>query len=164
MLHRVHSAKRDDQPVYAVYRNRGVYAFAPDVSDVPNWEAGGVVGCTPEEIADGERDVFGSDPASPNSCQPHNFHSATYPRSLNDCAACHVPDLAVQPDQTKAMATTTDAGGEVWDDQIDDVLQGAATTACITCHADSASKGHAYQNSWAPQAFPEGRQTIIDAP
>jgi len=51
----------------------------------------------------------------------------------------------------------------VWEDQLDDVLQGAATTACITCHADSASRGHAYQNSWEPQEFPEGRETIIDA-
>ena len=69
----------------------------------------------------------------------------------------------VIPDQTQSMATTTDAGGTEWNNQVDDVLQGAATTACVTCHADGASKGHAYQNSWAPQAFPEGRQTLIDA-
>ena len=61
------------------------------------------------------------------------------------------------------MATTVDAGSDMWDDQLDDVLQGAATTACVTCHADSSSKGHAYQNGWVPQAFPEGRDTIIDA-
>ena len=61
------------------------------------------------------------------------------------------------------MASTQDAGGTVWEDQLDDVLQGAATTACITCHADGAAKGHAYQNSWQPQVFEEGRQTIIDA-
>ena len=61
------------------------------------------------------------------------------------------------------MATTVEAGMAPWDNQIDDVLQGAQTTACVTCHADTASKGHAYQNSWAPQAFPEGRRTIIDA-
>ena len=67
------------------------------------------------------------------------------------------------PDQTQAMATTVDAGSEVWDNQLDDVLQGATTTACVTCHADSATKGHAYQNGWDPQEFPEGRQTIIDA-
>ena len=71
--------------------------------------------------------------------------------------------FAVIPDQTKAMATTTDAGSTEWNNQLDDVLQGAATTACVTCQADSASKGHAYQNSWEPQEFPEGRQTIIDA-
>ena len=61
------------------------------------------------------------------------------------------------------MAATVDAGSETWEDQLDDVLQGATTTACVTCHADSATKGHAYQNSWEPQEFPEGRQTIIDA-
>jgi hypothetical protein len=68
-----------------------------------------------------------------------------------------------QPDQTQAMATTREAGSEVWDDQLDDVLQGAATTACITCHSDGPAKGHAYQNSWDPQEFEEGRETIIDA-
>jgi hypothetical protein len=68
-----------------------------------------------------------------------------------------------QPDQTQAMATTVDAGGTQWNDQIDDVLQGAATTACVTCHTSGPAKGHAYQNGWDPQAFEEGRQTIIDA-
>ena len=29
--------------------------------------------------------------------------------------------------------------------------------------AKANAKGHAYQNSWEPQEFPEGRQTIIDA-
>jgi OmcA/MtrC family decaheme c-type cytochrome len=163
MLHRVHSAGVEGQPVYAVYRNRGVYAFAPDVSEVPNWDVISTEGCSAGEIADGERLVFGGDPESSTSCQPHNFHSATYPRALNACTACHTETFAVIPDQTKAMATTTDAGSTEWNNQLDDVLQGAATTACVTCHADSASKGHAYQNSWEPQEFPEGRQTIIDA-
>ena len=163
MLHRIHSAGVEGQPVYAVYRNRGIYTFAPDVSEVPNWDVISTEGCSEDEIARGERLVFGGDPESSTSCQPHNFHSATYPRALNACTACHTEDFAVIPDQTKAMATTTDAGSEEWINQLDDVLQGAATTACITCHADGASKGHAYQNSWTPQAFPEGRQTIIDA-
>jgi cytochrome c553 len=69
----------------------------------------------------------------------------------------------VIPDQTKSMASTTDVGSTVWENKLDDTLQGAATTACITCHADSATKGHAIQNSWDPQEFPEGRKTIIDA-
>ena len=164
MLHRIHSAGAAvDSPPYVVYRNRGIYAFAPDVSMVPNWNDGGTAGCTDAEIARGERDAFGSDPTSSNSCQPHNFHAPTYPRALNACSACHVPGLAVQPDQTQAMATTVDAGGTVWEDQLDDVLQGAATTACITCHTTAPAKGHAYQNSWQPQEFEEGRQTIIDA-
>jgi OmcA/MtrC family decaheme c-type cytochrome len=164
MLHRIHSAKRENQPVYTVYRSRGIYAFAPDVSDVPNWDVVSTEGCTDDEIARGERLVFGGDPESTSSCQPHNFHSATYPRSLNECTACHTADITSLPDQTKAMATTVEAGGAVWENQLDDVLQGAGATACITCHADSATKGHAYQNSWDPQEFAEGRQTIIDAP
>ena len=61
------------------------------------------------------------------------------------------------------MATTVDAGSDTWEDQIDDVLQGTTTTACITCHTGGPTKGHAYQNSWEPQEFEEGRQTIIDA-
>ena len=147
MLHQIHTAAVPGKPPYVIYRNRGIYAFANDESDVPNWPG------------TGQQEVFGSDGVVTN----HNFHSATYPRSYNDCMACHVAGLPVQPDQTQAMANTRDAGSEVWEDQLDDVLQGATTTACITCHADSATKGHAYQNSWDPQEFPEGRQTIIDA-
>jgi OmcA/MtrC family decaheme c-type cytochrome len=147
MLHRVHSAGAEGVPPYVIYRNRGIYAWASDVSLLPNWPG------------TGPQIVFGSDGVTQN----HNFHTPTYPRSLNECTACHASDPAVQPDQTQAMATTVDAGGTVWEDQLDDVLQGAATTACITCHADSASRGHAYQNSWEPQEFPEGRKTIIDA-
>jgi hypothetical protein len=102
----------------------------------------------------------------------HNFISPDYPRALNACGACHSDTFAsVIPDQTKAMATTVGAGNEAcapgtvcdWSDQVDDTLQGAATTACITCHKGGDAKGHAYQNSWVPQVFPDGRQTIIDA-
>jgi len=148
MLHRIHSSGVDGQPPYLVYRNRGIYAFAPDVSVLPNWPG------------TGQQVVYGSDPEVTTN---HNFHSADYPRALNACTACHDADFAVIPVQAQAMATTVDAGSEVWEDQLDDVLQGAATTACVTCHADSATKGHAYQNSWEPKEFPEGRQTIIDA-
>jgi OmcA/MtrC family decaheme c-type cytochrome len=147
MLHRIHSSGTEGSPPFVIYRNRGIYGFATDDSLLPNWPG------------TGQQVVFGSDNVTTN----HNFHSPTYPRALNACDACHVPGLATQPDQTQAMATTIDAGSDVWEDQLDDVLQGAATTACITCHADGASKGHAYQNSWNPQEFPEGRQTIIDA-
>jgi OmcA/MtrC family decaheme c-type cytochrome len=148
MLHRIHSAGVEGQSPYVIYRNRGIYAFAPDTSGLQNWPG------------TGPQIVYGS---AEDSVINHNFHSADYPRALNACAACHTEDFAVMPDQTQAMATTLDAGSEDWADQLDDVLQGATTTACVTCHADSATKGHAYQNSWDPQAFPEGRQTIIDA-
>ena len=148
MLHRVHSAATEGSPPYVIYRNRGIYAFAPDTSGLPNWPGTGA------------QIVYGSEG---DRVINHNFHSATYPRALKACTACHTEDFTVIPDQTISMATTTDAGSTVWDNQIDDVLQGAATTACITCHKDGATKGHAYQNSWTPQEFPEGRQTIIDA-
>ena len=148
MLHRIHSAGVEGQSPYVIYRTRGIYAFAPDTSELQNWPG------------TGPQIVFGS---AEDSVINHNFHSADYPRALNACAACHTEDFAVMPEQTQAMATTLDAGSEDWADQLDDVLQGATTTACVTCHADSATKGHAYQNSWEPQAFPEGRQTIIDA-
>ena len=155
MLHRIHSAGVEGSPPYLIYRNRGIYAFAPDESLLPNWPG------------TGSQVVFGSDLDSDGNpgefVTNHNFHSADYPRALNACTACHTEDFDVIPDQTKAMATTTDAGSTDWGYQIDDVLQGAATTACITCHKDGAAKGHAYQNSWTPQEFPEGRQTIIDA-
>ena len=147
MLHRIHSAGEEGSPPYVIYRNRGIYGFATDDSLLPNWPG------------TGEQLVFGSDGVT----TPHNFHAPTYPRGLYDCAACHVAGFDDQPSAAEAMATTIDAGSEVWEDQVDDVLQGAVTTSCITCHADSASKGHAYQNSWVPQAFPEGRETIIDA-
>jgi OmcA/MtrC family decaheme c-type cytochrome len=148
MLHRIHSAGADGSPTYLVYRNRGIYAFGPDESAIPNWPG------------TGQQVVFGSEPAFTTN---HNFHAPTYPRGIYDCAACHAAGFGVIPDQTKAMASTTDAGSEVWEDQLDDTLQGAATTACITCHKDGAAKGHAYQNSWVPQVFPEGRKTIIDS-
>ena len=169
MLHRVHSSTYDwnpdpdveeYNPPYLVYRNRGVYAFAHDESVLPNWEVGEA--CVHSSGRTGRR-VSGADPTVDDSCQPHNFEAPTYPRSLNECAACHTADFMVIPDQTKSMASTTDAGSTVWENRLDDTLQGAATTACVTCHADGASKGHAYQNSWTPQKFPEGRQTIIDA-
>jgi len=147
MLHRIHSAGEEGSPPYVIYRNRGIYGFATDDSLLPNWPG------------TGQQVVFGSDAVTTN----HNFHTPTYPRSLNECTACHVASLPVQPDQTQAMATTVEAGGTVWEDQVDDVLQGATTTACVTCHADSASRGHAFQNGWEPQTFEEGRETIIDA-
>jgi hypothetical protein len=61
------------------------------------------------------------------------------------------------------VATTLDAGVAPWDNKIDDVLQGATSAACTSCHQSSATQGHADQNGWTPSTFEEGRQTIIDA-
>ena len=156
MIHRIHSAGVEGNTPYVIYRGRGVYGFATDDSLLPNWPG------------TGPQTVFGStidNDGNPGSyVVNHNFHTPTYPRSLNECAACHVEgSVEFQPDQTQAMASTREAGSDVWEDQTDDVLQGAATTACVTCHATGPAKGHAFQNSWAPQEFPEGRKTIIDA-
>ena len=149
MLHRIHSSGESDQPPYVIYRGRGIYAFAPDTSDLPNWPG------------TGPQVVYGSDPEATIN---HNFEAPTYPRSLNECTACHDADFTVMPDQTKSMASTIDVGGtDDYNNQIDDVLQGTTSTACVTCHADFATKGHAIQNGWDPQMFPEGRKTIIDA-
>ena len=155
MVHRIHSAGESTNP-YVIYRGRGVYGFAVDDSLLPNWPG------------TGSQVVFGSTIANdgtPGSyVVNHNFHAPTYPRGLYDCAACHIDGTAFQPDQREAMATTVEAGDPAdWANQVDDVLQGAATTACVTCHADGPAKGHAYQNSWQPQEFEDGRNTIIDA-
>jgi OmcA/MtrC family decaheme c-type cytochrome len=147
MLHRIHSAGTAGSPPYVIYRNRGIYAWAPDESLLANWPG------------TGRQIVFGSNDVTQN----HTFTVPTYPRALNACYACHTPDFDVLPDQAKAMATTIDAGSTEWINQLDDTLQGASATACITCHTAGVVRGHAYQFGWAPQEFPEGRQTIIEA-
>ena len=55
-------------------------------------------------------------------------------------------------------------------DQVNDILEGTHdVSSCMTCHRsgdpamENALKSHAYQNGWTPQAFPEGRQSIIEA-
>jgi OmcA/MtrC family decaheme c-type cytochrome len=163
MLHALHTASEEGQKPLVIYRTRGIYAWAPDESLLPNW--GTTPPCekqTPTPDIQEYR-VFGGDPTLDVSCQPFTFHAPTYPRLANDCAACHKADFAVMPDPTKAVATTLDAGVAPWNNQIDDVLQGATSAACTSCHQGSASAGHANQNGWTPTKFPNGRQTIIDA-
>jgi hypothetical protein len=79
---------------------------------------------------------------------------------------------ALLPDPTKAMASTVETGDAPFggpDGQLNDVLEGVTASSCMTCHrssnagVESALKRHAYENGWTPQAFPEGRQTIIDS-
>jgi len=79
------------------------------------------------------------------ACQPHNLYHPTYPRQANDCTACHdVAKLDTIPDQSKAVATTIDAGkidsgsggSAVWKNQLDDTLQGASAA-----HARAATHG-----------------------
>jgi len=162
MLHMLHTAGAEPEGAYpgqkpiVIYRTRGIYAWAYDDSLLRNWPGASITAIP----------VFGGDPnALPDNVekQPHNFHSPTYPRAFNDCAACHVSTFDTVPDQDKAVATTLDAGIAPWNNQLDDVLQGPATAACTSCHQGSASKGHASQNGWTPAVFPNGRQTILDA-
>jgi OmcA/MtrC family decaheme c-type cytochrome len=153
MLHAIHSAGAAGSPPIVIYRNRGIYAWAPEGTIIPNWPG------------TGRQPVFGSDDGTGAPVmQTHNYHNPTYPRLLNDCMACHDEDWeSLVPDQAIAMATTLDAGDEPWTNQVDDVLQGAGAAACTSCHKSGAALGHAYQNGWEPSKFDNGRQTIIDA-
>jgi hypothetical protein len=171
MLHAIHSAGLGNSPV--IYRTRGIYAWVPEGTTPPNWPTGAptcrssVDQPAPAPISGNL--VFGADPAVPQSCQTHNLYHPTYPREVAECGACHVPTFARIPDQSKAVATTLDAGkpdsgtgtGTVWKNQLDDSLQGASAAACTSCHSSTDAKGHAYQNGWTQQTFPNGRQTIL---
>jgi OmcA/MtrC family decaheme c-type cytochrome len=157
MLHAIHSIG-DASSAFVIYRNRGIYAWAPEGVTPPNWATGAAClnGTTP-----GIR-VFGADPAVANSCQPHTLYHPTYPRDVRQCSGCHVAGFGTIPDQSMAVATTMNAGVAPWNNQLDDTLQGASAAACTSCHQTTDARGHAYQNGWTPQTFPNGRQTIID--
>ena len=161
MLHRIHTSGESTDP-FVIYRTRGIYAWAESESDIPNWPG---VACAPDQP--GKTLVYGADPAVAVSCQPHIFYEPTYPRQFNDCAACHVDGSADNtPEQSEAVATTLDTGAAPYGPgppaQLNDTLQGASAAACTSCHTSTDAKGHAYQNGWVPQVFPEGRQTILD--
>jgi len=148
----------------AIYRTRGIYAWAPEGVTPPNW---GTPACQ-KTNSDGSitygNVVFGAtDPTAAVACQPHYLYHPTFPRAPEDCAACHKAGFSTMVDQTKGVATTIDAGAAPWNNQLDDVLQGANSAACTSCHRDAATAGHANQNGWIPSKFPNGRQTIIDA-
>jgi OmcA/MtrC family decaheme c-type cytochrome len=167
-LHALHSAGTGLSTT-AIYRTRGIFAWAAEGVTPPNWKAGAAcdAGSVPGVDTLGNL-VFGADPALPVSCQVHSLYHPTYPRLWNDCAACHVDTFDLIPDQGKAVATTLDAGTidagttNVWKNQLDDTLQGASAAACTSCHQTTDARGHAYQNGWTPQTFENGRQTIID--
>jgi OmcA/MtrC family decaheme c-type cytochrome len=161
MLHAIHSAGDETHKTFAIYRTRGIYAWTPEGVTPPNWSTTKCEKATPTADIQEYR-VFGGDPALDVSCQPHNLYHPTYPREVNDCAACHVAGFTVIPDQSKAVATTLDAGSTTWQNKLDDTLQGASAAACTSCHQSTDAKGHAYQNGWTPQVFPDGRQTILD--
>jgi OmcA/MtrC family decaheme c-type cytochrome len=166
MLHSIHSAGDETHAPFAIYRTRGIFAWAPEGVTPPNWATTPCEKATPTTTQ--EYRVFGGDPALDVSCQSHTLYHPTFPRLTNDCAACHKDGFDLIPDQDKAVATTLDAGTvdtgttNVWKNQLDDTLQGASAAACTSCHQSTDAKGHAYQNGWTPQTFENGRQTIID--
>jgi OmcA/MtrC family decaheme c-type cytochrome len=154
LLHAIHSTDRDDGPVTMVYRKYGIYVWAGKDTVIPNWPG------------TGSQTVYGSTPSGTNpdgTTRTHYLHVPTYPRNLKDCAACHTAGSYVVADQATAMATTVNAGTAPWSNQLDDVLISANTATCMSCHQGAAQRAHAYQNSWAPQVFIEGRKTIMDA-
>ena len=151
------------------YRTNGVYFFGSKeaLAKVTNWPG---TGCQP---------VAGSTAPAGTDCAPsttggamknHNFIEVHYPRALNDCAACHVngTENAV-PNGAMAVGVTLDPGAAPWGNQLDDVLLGPSTAACMSCHQSGNSVTqfglltHAYGQSWVPVVFPDGRQTLIDA-
>ena len=97
-----------------------------------------------------------------------NEIAVDYPRALNDCLACHVSGPAV-PNPKQAVAVTYDMGGSTVQNQLDDVLIGPSAASCLSCHQYGTptmqfqQREHVYGNGWAPSAFPNGRQTLIDA-
>jgi OmcA/MtrC family decaheme c-type cytochrome len=162
MLHALHTVGLTESKPLAIYRTRGIFAWAPEGVTPPNWASTPCEKTTPTPGQ--EYRVFGGDPALDVSCQAHTLYHPTYPRLANDCAACHGNiDFDVMVDQTKGVATTINAGAAPWTNQLDDTLQGANAAACTSCHRDAPTVGHAEQNGWTPTKFPNGRQTIIDA-
>jgi OmcA/MtrC family decaheme c-type cytochrome len=199
LLHALHSVDNATlnpaENVTAIYRTRGIYAWAPEGVTPPNWTTAAAckvvspIQDAPAGTPAAYVDVAPFEAVPPNmtvtttgnivngastnddgsyptvACQVHNLYHPTYPRAANDCAACHEADFDEwMVDQTKGVATTLDVGGTTdYTVQTDDVLQGANTAACTSCHKDAPSTGHANANGWVPTVFPNGRQTIIDA-
>lgn len=152
MLHAVHASGEAGQKPLVIYRTRGIYAFGPDAAQIPNWVTSPI-----DKIL-----VYGGDPAVAAAMQPHNFLTAHYPRNLNDCSACHPSTFSRISDQSKAVATTVNAGAAPWDNQLDDTLMGATTAACTGCHRSDIVKLHTEKEGFIASILEAGRQTIID--
>jgi hypothetical protein len=100
--------------------------------------------------------------------RPFNEIPVEYPRALNDCSACHVGTVSL-PNPNLAVAVTEEIGGTTASNLLDDVLVGPTTASCMSCHQSGDPttqfqlKKHAYDQSWWPSAFPNGRQDLLDA-
>jgi len=145
LLHSIHGAFKRDNP-YVVYRGRGVYAFPPAqyelVYDGEEWITVEVPFPKPTGWPEDGQTVYGStnDPASTT---PHTWTVVHYPLPPNQCDACHNEEAYRVPDQTKAVALTTDAGGSDYADQSDDTVIGPTAAACTACHASNTTYRHA---------------------
>jgi OmcA/MtrC family decaheme c-type cytochrome len=115
LLHAVHGAEKREKPI-VIYRNRGIFAFAPPLYETRPDPVDG----DPERISvehprptgwvDGSSPVFGS---LENDNQAHTWTTIHYPKPANDCFACHNDDatqFSAPVDQTKAVALTVDPG------------------------------------------------------
>ncbi|HET7754053.1 MAG TPA: cytochrome c3 family protein [Anaeromyxobacteraceae bacterium] len=151
MIHAIHSAGETNRPL-VYYRSNGIYAFGSQaaIDGLPSFWPGA-----------GSFTVANSNPATTRT---HNEIVVHYPRALNDCQACHLPGTETKiPDQTAQMGVTVDAGAAPWGNQADDVLMGAATASCTSCHASGATNVHVTQFGWTPSAIEGGRQGLMDA-
>jgi len=155
LLHAIHSSNSDiNNGITMIYRTMGIFVWAGENTVIPNWPG------------TGSQTSYGSNPSGTNpdgTTRVHNLHIPTYPRNLKECTACHKAGTYSVPDQAITVATTMNAGAAPWGNQLDDTLISTSTAACTSCHQSSGTKGHAYQNSFNPKAFSNGRQTILDA-
>ncbi len=192
MIHAQHSGGESGAPL-VYYRSNGVFFFGLETSLPDTWppkatpdkcvtcydnEDGWLTWCavygstTSGKV---KKNVNGMCEDGDDSTQgmwlPHRFRSIEYPRPLNDCYACHVAGTVDRfPDPAKALAVTYETGAsQTWNNLLDDVVIGPSAASCMTCHQSGDAlrqfqlRQHAYDNGWWPQAFGNGRQTLIDA-
>ncbi|MBK9518739.1 MAG: hypothetical protein IPO09_15600 [Anaeromyxobacter sp.] len=171
MVHRIHSAGQTGVPL-VYYRTNGVYFFGTDaaLAAVPSWPGSGcqvVAGSGAPSAATGTQ----CDPANTAAVtKNHNYISIHYPRSLADCAACHVDgSVAHVPNPLMAVGLTVETGPAPYNNLLDDVLMGPTAASCMSCHGSSdpvvqfGLDVHRFGQGWVPSVFPDGRQTLIDA-
>lgn len=186
MVHAIHAAGETGNPL-VYYRNMGIYFFGTKAAlAASSWPTTGGITCNGSEGPQTYFKVAGSSatgkvPVAGGSCtgptdstdgtwKPHNFIEVHYPQALNSCGACHVNGTErALPDPKKAVAVTVDIGGTNASNLVDDVLKGPTAATCMSCHQYGSAttkyylNKHAYDNGWWPSAFPNGRQTLIDA-
>jgi len=135
MLHAIHAAG-DASGTLAIYRTRGIYAWAPEGVTPPNWAGTACAVASPIPPATTPAASVVLNPTTPPAgtqfstrgyivygastnadgsyptvaCQPHTLYHPTYPRDTKQCSGCHVAGFSTIPDQAKAVATTLNAG------------------------------------------------------